>query len=108
MTLQATLTDLYTPFLALDCEVSHYKRITSNRFVVWSEQGEEDSFHADNRKQEQLITGVVDFFTLTEFDPIVDDIQDILQMERVAWILDSVQYEEETNLIHYQWLWRMI
>lgn len=108
MTLQAILTDLYTPFLGLDCEVSHYKRLTSNRFVVWAENGEEDSFHADNRKQEQLLTGTVDFFTLREFDPIVDDIQDILQMERVAWVLESVQYEEETNLIHYQWIWRMI
>lgn len=51
------------------------------------------------------MSGIVDFYTQTEFDPIADTIQGILNGEDIGWSLDSVQYEEETNLIHFQWRW---
>lgn len=105
MSLQSKLNDLYTPFLELSCTVSHYRRTAHPPFVVWAETGEESSFNSDNHKSEQQLTGIVDFFTLTEFDSIADDIQDILNSENVGWQLSSVLYEEETNLIHYQWRW---
>lgn len=106
MTLQAKLRALYEPFRALDCPVYHYHRADpSERYVVWAEDSENISFHADGTKREQQLTGVVDFYTKTEFDTIADDIQDILVSERIGWHLDSVQYEEETNLIHFQWRW---
>lgn len=105
MTLQNKLSELYAPFTELDCDVSHYKRLKSNRFVVWSEDGEETSFRANNHKSEQQLTGVIDFYTLREFDPIADSIQEILNSEDVGWSLELVQYEDETNLIHFQWRW---
>ena len=106
MTLQTKLRALYEPFRALDCPVYHYHRADpSERYVVWAEDGENTSFHADGSKQEQQLTGVVDFYTKTEFDAIADDIQSILVSERIGWHLDSVQYEEETGLIHFQWRW---
>lgn len=105
MTLQTKLSELYLPFTVLDCDVSHYRRLKSKRFVVWAEDGEENSFHADNLKKEQQLTGTVDLFTNLEFDTIADQIQAILNSQPVGWYLASVQYEEETNLIHYQWRW---
>lgn len=105
MTLQSKLEELYTPFLTLSCTVSHYKRTKKAPFVVWAETGEEESFHSDNHKSEQQLTGLVDFFTNKEFDPICDAIQSILDAEPVGYILSNVLYEEETNLIHYQWRW---
>ena len=59
MTLQTKLTELYTPFVNLDCEVNHYRRGKTNRFVVWAEDGEDASFSSDNHKTEQQLTGVV-------------------------------------------------
>jgi len=103
--LQTTLEELYEPFLTLSCSVSHYRRTAKPPFVVWAETGEQSSLHSDNHKSEQQLTGIIDFYTLTEFDPIADDIQEILNAENVGWVLDSVQYEDETNLIHYQWRW---
>ena len=105
MTLQTKLQALYEPFLNLDCDVSHYRRLNSKRFVVWAEDGEENSFNADNHKKEQQLTGTVDLFTHREFDAIADEIQAILNSEGIGWYLASVLYEEETNLIHYQWRW---
>lgn len=106
MTLQGKLKKLYTPFLDLDCDVFHFTRGGAQApYVVWSESGEESSFHANNKKEEQQLTGLIDFYTLTEFDPIADDIQEILYTEGIGWMLSEVQYEEETNLTHYQWRW---
>ena len=94
----------------LTCQVYHYWRPNMTApFVVWAEDGEDISLNADDRKQEQAITGYVDYYTKLEFDERVDAIQAIfyeLQGEiPFGWRLDSVQYEEDTNLIHFQWTW---
>lgn len=72
-------------------------------FVVWAEDSESTDFSADNRKTEQTIHGTTDLFTKTEYDPIVDAIQEAL--EPFGWRLNSVQYEDDTKLIHYEWEW---
>ena len=73
-------------------------------FCIWAEEGEGDSLWTSNHLQEQVITGTVDYFTKTELDPIVDDIQNALNgVENLGWKLDAVMYEDETNLIHYSW-----
>ena len=72
-------------------------------YTVWAEDGEGDgSFRADTLKAEQNIHIYVDYFTLTEFDQAVDDIQDLL-CESSEWQLNDVMHEDETNLIHYAW-----
>lgn len=79
-------------------------------FCVWAEDGEAfESFNGDNRKGEQAVSGYVDYYTKTEYDSTLDTIQDVLLSISgdipFAWRLDSVQYEDDTNLIHYQWVW---
>lgn len=72
-------------------------------YTVWAEDGEGDgSFSADTTKAEQNIHIYVDYFTLTEFDQVVDDIQDLLR-ESSEWRLNDIMHEDETNLIHYAW-----
>ena len=73
-------------------------------YCIWAEDGEGDSHHSNNKKSEQVITGTIDYFTLTEYDAMLDLIQEALNnAETVGWTLNSVQYEDETNLIHYEW-----
>ena len=73
-------------------------------FCIWAEDGEGDSLHSNNIKSEQVISGTIDYFTKIEYDTNVDLIQETLNnAECLAWQLNSVQYEEETNLIHYEW-----
>ena len=84
----------------------HYRRPEKVKaeYGIWAEDGEQTSFNGDNRKLEQQIHGTVDYFTLTEFNPVLDEIQEALQrVAPGAWTLLSVQYEDETNLIHYEW-----
>lgn len=73
-------------------------------YCIWAEEGESDSFWSSNHLQEQVIEGSIDYFTKTEFDPIVDQIQEKLnEVENLGWSLESVMYEDETNLIHFSW-----
>lgn len=73
-------------------------------YIVWAEDSESNSNNSNNLKQEQGIHGTVDYFTKTEFDPAVDNIQDGLNgLEGVSWRINSVQYEEETSFIHHEW-----
>ena len=73
-------------------------------FCIWAEDGEGDSLHTNNKKSEQIISGTIDYFTKNEYDSIVETIQNALNdTEDVGWNLNSVQYEDETGLIHYEW-----
>ena len=78
-------------------------------YCIWAEDGEGSSIDANNHKAEQVITGTIDYFTRNEFDVMVETIQNALNTtECVGWRLISVQYEDETNLIHYEWEFEVI
>jgi hypothetical protein len=85
----------------------HYWRNTpkgAKNYIIWAEDEESTSLNADNLKQKQGIHGTIDYFTKVEFDPIVDDIQNALNvLENVSFRLNSVQYEDETAFIHHEW-----
>lgn len=103
--LQAKLKDLRDVLNTTGVTVYHYgrpKNITAP-WIVWSEDGETTSFDGDNHKGEQQIHGTIDCFTQTEYDPLLDSIQEALNTADVGWKLVSVQYEDETKLIHYEW-----
>lgn len=75
-------------------------------FLVWAEDGDNTAW-ADDRMMEQAITGTTDYFTRDEFDLAIDRIQDANQSLGIAWRLNSVQYEDDTELIHYEWSWEV-
>lgn len=103
--LQNMLTALYVDFTDLSCPVTHYRRLATFPFAVWAEDREASGLHTDNHKSEQAIAGYIDYFTKQEFDQNVDLIQEILNRQDVSWALESVTYEDDTNLIHYRWSW---
>lgn len=73
-------------------------------YVVWAEIGEQNALSANDRKQEQAIDGSVHLFTKTEFDPLIDTLQQYFNtVAGLSWYLESVQFEDETGLIHYEW-----
>lgn len=75
-------------------------------YLIWAEDGE-NGYSADNIKSEQAITGVADYYTKQEYDPAVDAIQNAMNAYGISWRLVSVQYEDETCLIHYSWDWEV-
>lgn len=109
MTLQAKLRRLGEALAAEVENTFHYWRPDMPApFCVWAEDGEESAVYADDHKTEQAIGGYVDYYTREEYDPVADTIQEILNGITEFpfwWRLESVQYEDETNLIHFQWTW---
>lgn len=87
--------------------VYHYKRPDRKKppYIMWMEDGEDDSLIVDNHKEEQAISGTVDLYTLIEYDPAVDGIQNMLNETAKSWKLSLVQHEDTTNLIHHHWEW---
>ena len=77
-------------------------------YAVWQEDSEGQSHYSDNTKQEQVIEATIDYYTKSEYDAMVDSIQDALNEAQLAWVLNSFQYEDETKLLHYEWLVRVI
>lgn len=109
MTLQTKLSTFGEILAEVVENLYHYWRPNMKApFAVWREDGENTSFHGNNHKEEQAVAGYLDYFTKTEFDPVVDTIQATLNSVTditVAWRLNTVDYEEDTNLIHWSWEW---
>lgn len=88
--------------------VSHYEAMNkTDKYIVWAEDSESSSLNTDNKKEIQAIQGTIDYFTKKDNDTVVNEIQEALKSEKVSFYLNSVQYEEETGYIHYEWVWEV-
>ena len=87
--------------------VSHFERLNSDRYFVWQEDGS-NGIVGDDRHVEGAVTGTTDLFTKREFDPWKEEFEESMDNIGMAWYLNSVQYEEDTGFIHYEWVWSVI
>ena len=94
--------------LTVSENVGHYEAIEKkDKYIVWAEDMEGESVHGDGKKVEQSIQGTIDYFTKEDEDPMADKIQEALTKADIPFRLSSVQYEEETGYIHYEWIWEV-
>ena len=97
-----------TALMTVGVPVSHYTALKKpSKYIVWAEDGQSDSVWADGKMQEQTIQGTADYFTKTENDPNVDAIQAALTVAGISFRMNSVQYEDDTKYIHYEWVWEV-
>lgn len=94
--------------LAVTDNVGHYEALNqTDKYIVWAEDGEGSSVEGDNYKLEQSIQGTIDYYTKDEDDPNAERIQTALKAVRISFYLNSVQYEDETQYIHYEWVFEV-
>ena len=106
-TLSNALVSEFTVNGNVTLDIFHSFRPSQNPpYIIWEEIGD-NGLGADNSREDQAIRGTLDYFTKTEFDGNIDKIQAALESSGAAWYLNSVQYEEETALIHYEWVWEV-
>jgi len=105
--IQSKLEPIKAALVEICPETYHYWRSAPKgvkAYIVWAEDEEASSLNGNNLKLEQGIHGTIDYFTKTEFDEVVDDIQEALNaLENVSFRINSVQYEDETMFIHHEW-----
>lgn len=88
--------------------VFHY-RAPQNQplpYIEWMEDGAND-FLADNRHEETVYQGTIDLYTLDEEESLIKKIPEKLNETGAAWYLNSVQFEEDTGIIHYEWVFEV-
>ena len=90
--------------LAVTDQVSHAKRLNSDRYFVWQEEGADDLMLND-RHAERGQNGTTDLYTKREFDPWKRQFEDAMTAEGIVWRHESTQYEEDTGFFHYEWVW---
>lgn len=101
--LSAALAEMASP---VPC--THYYRNTDTTpYVVWQEDGD-NSQRSDNAVLDQAISGTIDLYTKTEYDSAADVIQTFLNEYGASWYLNSVQFEDETRLIHHEWVFEVV
>ena len=94
--------------LSVTQNVGHYEAFDkSDRYCVWAEDGESSSLEADNYKAGQMVEGTIDYFTKNEDDPNIGRFQIAFNAAKFYWRLNSVQYEDETGFIHYEWVFNV-
>lgn len=107
---------IYTDFreiekalLSVSDNVYHYEALNAKApYIVWAEDNEVNQISADNKKMVQVLQGTIDLYALTEKDELIEKIQSALDENDISFALNSVQYEDETTLIHYEWVFEVI
>lgn len=104
MSWQETIIAAHT---AVTDAVSHARRLQSDRYFVWQEDGSND-LAAGNGHGERAMTGVTDLYTKVEFDPWGDALGESLSGFGISWSLVLVEYEENTGFYHWSWDWEVV
>lgn len=104
-----SLVDLLSPVREALTSVSdnvgwHTANDATRTYIVYSEEFEADSVHADNRKEIQGLSGSIDLYALPKDREVFDKVQEALNAAGVAFSLASVQREDSSpKFTHYEW-----
>lgn len=93
--------------LAVTDAVSHGRRLASDRYFVWMEDGANDLL-GGNVHAETAVTGSTDLYTKMEFDPWGPALGASFDQAGISWSLVGVEYEEETGFYHWSWDWEVV
>lgn len=77
-------------------------------YIVWAEDSETNLCGEGSKVLERAVQGTVDLFTRSENDPLMVQIPEALNRGGTIHYLNSVQYEDETGLIHYEWVFTAV
>lgn len=92
--------------LSVTSAVSHYEKMQSDRYFVWQEEAA-DAVCAESKHAVGRVRGTTDFYTKREGDPWKERLEKAFGRWGISWTLNSVQYEEDTGFIHFEYLWEV-
>ena len=74
---------------------------------VYAEDGAND-LYAGNVHLEKAIQGTIDYYTRDDSGTPQTIIENALNNGEIAWYLNSIQFEEDTGFIHYEWVFEVL
>lgn len=94
--------------LTVSKNVGHYQALKATApYIVWAEDGQSDTVWANNRMLGQVIQGTIDLYTKKENDPLFQAVQKALNAAEISFRLNSVQHEDDTGYIHFEWVFEV-
>lgn len=66
----------------------------------------QNAFRAGDKLAEKVPEGTIDWFTRSPASTMPGEVESLLDRLGASWYLNSVQYEEDTGLLHYEWVWQ--
>ena len=107
--------DVRNALLSVIDHVYHYKAPEKDadgspiryRYVVWGETGCAEAEKADDRTQILRITGELYYYTVEEYDTVLDDLCRSLTEYGVAWSIGNIGYDSDLGQIVYSLTWEV-
>ena len=81
---------------------------TQPPYIVWQEFDQDEIMDADGEQDVYSVSGTIDIFSLAEKEPLVKQVRESLNGSEVGFYLKSVQYEEDTGLIHWEFEFSLV
>ena len=104
----SSLEKVKTALIGISERVYHFEALDAEApYIVWAEDNEFNSLAVDEYKAFQAIEGTIDLYTKGSDDSLIESIPRALNGAGITWVLNSVQYEDDTELIHHEWLFRV-
>ena len=82
-----------------------WSRSPASEYGVVSVDGQ-NALRAGDRLGESVQEGTIDWFTRNPASAMPGSIEATLDSLGASWYQNSVQYESDTGLIHYEWVWQ--
>lgn len=77
-------------------------------YLVITIDSEANSLEADDKKVNQAPQGTIDLFSMHNDRETMQTVQNVLNtFDGCAWYLNSVQYEDDTRLLHWEWVFSL-
>ena len=71
-------------------------------------EDDEIALYADNGRAETVLQGTIDYFTRDDSGRPKQIIEAALDRHKIPYRAESIQYENDTGFIHYEWVWEVV
>lgn len=77
----------------------------ADNYGVVSMDGQ-NALRASNSLMEKVQEGTIDWFTRNPHSTVPESVGTSLDGLGASWYLNSVQFENDTGLLHWEWVWQ--
>lgn len=82
-----------------------WSKAPSGDYGVYFADGQEAFSSNEVSGSEVMLSGYVDYFTRDSSETPKVAIESALKSLGIVWYLNSIQFEDDTGYIHYEWRW---
>ena len=104
-----TLKALHDALISVSDNVFHFSvpARTQIPYIVYAEDADTALWADDQRAMLVAIQGTIDLYCKSNMYRLIRDIPRVLSDSEISFYLNSIQTEDETGLMHYEWVFEV-